>query len=260
MDFISGRKEMRFKDKVAIVTGSASGIGLATATLLAQEGARIIVVDVNDDAGREAVTMIKNQGGGASYCHADVGVSVDSQRMIKTAVETYGRLDILHNNAFWSQGGTVTELDENAWDRTLEVCLKALYLGCKYAIPEMLKTGGGVIVNTASVHSYVSFRRFAAYDAAKAGVLGLTRSVALDFGPKIRCNAVLPGAIYPTGAWKGVSEAPKSYADAVPMKRVGHPDDIAKAVAFLASDDASFITGAALVVDGGLTIVGAPRL
>lgn len=251
---------MRFKDKVAIVTGAASGIGRATATLLAQEGAKVLIVDVNDDAGYETASTIKNKGDEASYCHADVSLSAESQKMIKTAIETYGRLDILHNNAYWNQGGTVTDLAENDWDKTLDVCLKALYLGCKYAIPEMLKSGGGVIVNTASVHSYVSFRRFVAYDAAKAGVLGLTRAVAIDFGPQIRSNAVLPGAIYPTGAWRGVSEAPKSYADAVPMKRVGHPDDIAKAVAFLASDDASFITGAALVVDGGLTIVGAPRL
>ena len=242
---------MRFINKVAIITGSSSGIGRATATQFARERARVLVVDVHDEGGQETVTMIKDEGHEATYCHADVSVADDVERMIKTAVEMYGRLDVLHNNAFWNRGGNIVELDEESWDRTLDVCLKALYL------PAMLKTGGGAIVNTASVHSLVSFRGYAAYDAAKAGVLGITRSVALDFGPQIRCNAVLPGAIYPTGAWKGVSEeAAQRFAEAVPMKRLGRPDDIAKAVAFLASDDASFITGSALVVDGGLTIVG----
>jgi NAD(P)-dependent dehydrogenase (short-subunit alcohol dehydrogenase family) len=250
---------MRFTNKVVIITGASSGIGRATALQFAQENAQVVVADVNDEGGQETVAMIRNNGHEATYCHADVSVASDVQGMVHTAVETYGRLDVLHNNAFWNQAGTMVELEEDGWDRTLDVCLKALYLGCKYAIPEMLKTGGGVIVNTASVHSIVSFNRYAAYDAAKAGVLGLTKSVALDFGPQIRCNAVLPGAIYPTGAWAGVpAEAAEAFARGVPMKRLGHPDDIARAVAFLASDDASFITGAALVVDGGLTIIGMP--
>jgi len=252
---------MRLTSRVAIVTGAASGIGRATVGLLAQEGARVLVVDINDNAGQETAKMIRGKGGEATYCHADVGAPDDVERMVKTAVATYGRLDVLHNNAFSNQGGSVVDLSEDGWDRTLKVCLKAIYLGCKYAIPEMLKNGGGTIVNMASVHSLVSFRGYAAYDAAKAGVLGLTRSVALDFGPQIRCNAVLPGAIYPTSAWKEVSDdVREAFAKAVPMKRLGHPDDIAKAVAFLASDDSSFMTGAALVVDGGLTIVGDPRL
>ena len=246
---------MKLTDRVAIITGAASGIGRATAIHFAEEGARVVVIDVNDEGGQETVTIIKNKGYEAVYCHADVGVVPDVQRMVKTTVDTYGRLDILHNNAYWTRLGTIVELDDEGWDQTLNVCLKALYLGCKYAIPEMLRTGGGVIINTASVHSVMSFSRYAAYDTAKAGILGLTRSVALDFGPEIRCNAVLPGAIYPTGASKEISEEElMTFAKAVPAKRLGRPDDIAKTVAFLASDDASFITGAALVVDGGLTI------
>ena len=249
---------MRFTGRVALITGAASGIGRATALLLAREGARVLVADVNEAGGQETVEAVRSAGGGAMYCAADVGSAAEVERMVRTAVESYGRLDVLHNNAYWNQFGTVVDLPEEGWDRTLQICLKALYLGCKYAIPEMRKTGGGAIVNTASVHSLVSFRNYSAYDTAKAGVMGLTRSVALDFGPEIRCNAVLPGAIYPTGAWTGVSEEARDvFARGVPMKRLGHPDDIARAVAFLASDDASFITGTGLVVDGGLTMISA---
>jgi NAD(P)-dependent dehydrogenase (short-subunit alcohol dehydrogenase family) len=218
----------------------------------------VLVAELNPDAGEETVGLIRSAGGEARFFQADVGQADDVERMVETAVSAYARLDILHNNAFWNRYGNVVDLEEAGWDGTLTVTLKALYLGCKYAIPAMQASGGGAIVNVASVHSLVSFYNCAAYDTAKAGVLGLTRSVAIDFGPTIRCNAVLPGAIYPTGAWVGASEAIKErFSTAVPAKRLGHPDDIARAVAFLASDDASFITGTGLVVDGGLTAIAA---
>lgn len=248
---------MRFANQVAIVTGGGSGIGRATSLQLAREGARVIVADVNATGGKETVSLIEAEGGAGLFHATDVGESAQIAALVRQAVETYGRLDVLHNNAFWTHGGNAEELPEEAWDRTLNITLKALFLGCKHAIPAMRASGGGAIVNTASVHSLVSFPSCLAYDAAKAGVLGLTRSVALDSGPAIRCNAVLPGAIYPTGAWVGDTTAARAnFEQVVPMKRLGHPDDIAKAVAFLASSDASFITGAALVVDGGLTILG----
>jgi NAD(P)-dependent dehydrogenase (short-subunit alcohol dehydrogenase family) len=247
---------VRLKDKVALVTGAASGIGRATAVLMAREGARVVVADVAEEAGEETVARIRKEGGAAVYCRADVGKARDVRRMVAAAVRAYGRLDILHNNAFWHRPGSAVELEEEGWDRSLDVCLKSVYLGCKYTIPEMLKAGGGAIVNTASVHSLVSFGNHAAYDASKAGIIGLTRSVALDFGPRIRANAVLPGAIR-TPAW---GDAPPKvfrwWAARTPMRRVGRPEDVAKAVVFLASDEASFITGAALVVDGGWTIHG----
>lgn len=249
---------MQLTGKVAIVTGSASGIGRATAVLMAQEGARVVVADINEAGARQTVADIVAVGGQATACRTDVGRADDVARMIRCAVETYGSLHILHNNAFTHVPGAVCDLAEADWDRTLDVCLKALYLGCKHAIPAMRQSGGGAIVNTASVHSLVAFRRYAAYDAAKAGVLGLTRSVALDYGPDIRVNAVLPGAIL-TAAWDGTTEADREpFIQRCPLQRLGVPEDIARAVVFLASDAASFITGTSLVVDGGLTIVGNP--
>jgi NAD(P)-dependent dehydrogenase (short-subunit alcohol dehydrogenase family) len=249
---------MRFADQVALITGGASGIGRATARQLAREGARVVVADINDDGGTETVALIAGEGGTACYHHTDVGRAAQVEALVARALDEYGRLDVLHNNAYWNRYGSAVDLDEEGWDRTLDITLKALYLGCKYAIPAMRRTGGGAIVNTASVHSLVSFPGCLAYDAAKAGVLGLTRSVALDFGPDIRCNAVLPGAIYPTGAWVGDTEqARRDFTRVAPLKRLGNPDDIARAVAFLASSEASFITGTGLVVDGGLTLRGA---
>jgi NAD(P)-dependent dehydrogenase (short-subunit alcohol dehydrogenase family) len=247
---------MRLKDRVAIVTGSGSGIGRATAALMAREGARVVVADIADEAGQETARMIREAGGEAVACRADVGRAQGAKKMVATALRAYGRLDILHNNAFWHRTGNVVDLEERDWDRTQAVCLKAIYLGGKYAIPEMLKTGGGAIVNTSSIHSLVSFGQCPAYDSAKAGILGLTRTMALDFGPEIRVNAVLPGAIQ-TPAWKGATQKDfRWWAERTPMGRMGQPEDIAKAVVFLASEDASFITGECLVVDGGWTIHG----
>ena len=245
---------MQLAGKIAIVTGAASGIGRATAAMMAREGARVVAADIDESGVEHTVGDITAAGGQATACVSDVGNRDQVERMVQCAVDTYNGLHILHNNAYWQAMDSVCDLDEAGWDRTQDVCLKSVYLGCKYAIPAMRASGGGAIVNTASVHSVVSFRRYAAYDAAKGGIITLTRSVALDYGPEIRANAVVPGAIL-TGAWDGAAEADRiPYVERCPMKRIGVPDDIATAVVFLASDAASFITGASLVVDGGLTI------
>ncbi|MGY8822465.1 MAG: SDR family NAD(P)-dependent oxidoreductase [Candidatus Latescibacterota bacterium] len=242
----------RVKGKVAIVTGASSGIGAAVALLLAKEGAALCVADVNVEAGNKVAAEIKKNGGDAIFVRADVGKAAQVKRMVERTEKAFGRLDILHNNAYWARNGLATDLEEKDWDRTIDVTLKAVYLGAKYAIPAMRKNGGGVIVNTGSVHSLVGFAGFTAYDAAKGGVLALTRTLAIDYGPDIRVNAVLPGAIL-TPAWKGVSKKDRThFAKMVPAKRLGAPEDIARAVLFLASDEASFITGTSLTVDGGM--------
>jgi NAD(P)-dependent dehydrogenase (short-subunit alcohol dehydrogenase family) len=244
----------RFAGKVAIVTGASSGIGEGTANLLAAEGARVIVADLDVEGGQRTVDRIATGGGEAVFVEADVSEAAQVQQMVAQTVEVFGRLDILHNNAIWYENAPATELEETVWDRTLNTGLKAIFLAAKYAIPAMLKTGGGSIVNTGSVHSLVGFETHTAYDAAKAGVLGITRVLALDYGPAIRVNAVLPGAIL-TPLWdrmKVTADDRRRLAEMVPAKRLGTAADIANAVLFLASDEASFVTGASLVVDGGM--------
>ncbi len=244
----------RVEGKAAIVTGAASGIGEATALLLAREGASIAVVDLDVEGGKRVVKQIQADGGQAVFVKADVAKTAQVKRMIERTEKAFGRIDIIHNNAIWTANARATDLDEKDWDRTLDVGLKAIFLSAKYGIPVMLKTGGGNIVNTGSVHSLVSFEENTSYDAAKAGVLGLTRTLALDYGPDIRVNAVLPGAIL-TPLWERVKvprSVRKQFAEMVPAKRLGQAVDIANAVLFLISDEASFITGTSLTVDGGL--------
>ena len=242
----------RVAGKAAIVTGAASGIGEATAQILAREGASVCVADVNAEGGQQVVDQIKASGGEAIFVRTDVGEADEVIEMFERTQAAFGRVDIVHNNAIWFRHGPATELAERDWDWTLNIGLKAIFLAAKYGIPVMRKTGGGVMINTGSVHSLVSFATATAYDAAKAGVLGLTRTLAIDYGPDIRVCAVLPGAIL-TPLWKGVSEREQQhYANMVPAKRLGTGEDIANAVLFLASDEASFITGTALTVDGGM--------
>ena len=242
----------RVAGKAAIVTGAASGIGRATAQVLAREGASVCIADVDAAGGRQVADEIVASGGEAIFVRTDVGARADVIAMFERTEEAFGRVDIVHNNAIWFRHGTATELDERDWDGTLNIGLKAIFLAAKYGIPIMRKTGGGTIINTGSVHSLVSFATCTAYDAAKAGVLGLTRTLAIDYGPDIRVCAVLPGAIL-TPLWNGAPEEDRRrFAQMVPAKRLGTGEDIANAVLFLASDEASFITGTALTVDGGL--------
>lgn len=257
----------RLADKVALVTGAASGIGAATARLFAAEGARVVLADVQDDLGRVVLAEIDAAGGTASYVHADVSAAEDVAGMVREAVTRFGRLDVLCNNAGLARGGSITEIPEDEWDLVVAVDLKSVYLGCKYAIPALRKAGGGAIVSTASIAGLRGYALAHAYSAAKAGVINLTRSIAAEVGQYgIRVNCVCPGIIR-TPIWRGIDDLPEEQqapiwqqmSRRVLLGRVGRPEEIAGAVLFLASSEASYITGAALVVDGGLTAADPPE-
>ena len=248
---------MRLAGKVALITGAAQGIGKGTAKIFAREGARVAVVDVDTRNGEDTVEEIERDGGQAFFLECDVAEEANCRRMVDETVARYGHLDVLCNNAYWSKPGSVVELEAADWDRSLNVMLRAIYLGCKHAVPEMIKAGGGSIISTSSVHGFLAAARSAAYEAAKAGVINLMREVAVDFGPHgIRANAICPGWIITEKGEEGVRRNPESVARAerlYPIKRPGRPIDIAYAALYLASDESTFVTGHALVVDGGLT-------
>lgn len=248
------------KDRVAVVTGGAMGIGGATARRLAEDGATVLIVDVNVDAAKANAERIKKAGGIAEVCEVDLSVAADVEKMIHRAVDLWGRLDILVNNA-WSgrdPDGSAETLNESTWDFAMAVMVKAIFLGVKHAVPQMAKTGGGSIVNIASVHGMLVAPRTLAYDTAKSAVIGMTRQMALDAGKKgIRVNAICPGHIVTERIAEGWKKNPTRFRfieSQYPVGRAGKPEDIAHAVRFLCSDEASFITGHSLVVDGGLTL------
>ena len=250
---------MRFRDKVAIVTGSTKGIGRATAELMAAEGARVVVVGTTEEAGKEVVSGIKAAGGEAFFQKTDVTSGEALDALIKAAVDAYKKVDILVNNA--GVGVSLANMDQitdEEWDKVLSTNLTAPFQMMRRVIPLMEKNGGGVIVNVASMASTGAGRGGIAYTTAKHGFLGLTRQVALDHGHSgIRVNAVMPGPI-DTQMIARILSMPQHPVNMKikmsPSGRPGQPEEVAKAIAFLASDESSYIHGAALAVDGGYTI------
>ncbi|MFC2000674.1 SDR family NAD(P)-dependent oxidoreductase [Chloroflexota bacterium] len=240
----------KLEGKVALITGSGSGIGRATALLFAKEGAKLMVADYVPEGGNETVKMIKDAGGEASFVEVDVSKAADLQRMVKTTMDTYGRIDILYNNA-GIQGPVMNLVDipEEDWFLVLDTNLNSVFLGSKYTIPIMQKQGGGVIISTSSTMGLGGKATIAAYACAKAGIISLTKTMAAEYGQdNIRVNAVCPGVIYTPMGGPSAGMMDLNY---VPQRRWGQPEEIARAVLFLASDDASFVTGVALPVDGG---------
>jgi NAD(P)-dependent dehydrogenase (short-subunit alcohol dehydrogenase family) len=246
--------------RVAIVTGAGSGIGRATALRLAEEGAHTVVVDIVSDWGQETVVMIKAQGGDGMFVEADVTDGDAVADMVQAVLDAYGAIHVLHNNVGGGGAKAAHETSEENWDRVLRITLKSVYLCSKAVIPAMLKQGGGSIVNTASVLGLVASPNQAAYCAAKGAVVMLTKQMAIDYAAQgIRVNCVCPSDIETPAhkrffASRTDPEAVRqSLLDRHPINRFGQPKEVAEAVLWLASDAASFVTGVALPVDGGLT-------
>ena len=215
--------------KVAVVTGSTSGIGRASAELFAEEDASVVINGRRRELGEEVVVAIREKGGMASYCYADVGSSSELKQLIRFAVATYGRLDILMNNAYSGQTASVTNLEEQDWDALFAVTVKAAYLGCKYAIPEMVKAGGGSIINTSSVHGLLGGSGNAPYAAAKAALINLTRQMAVDYGHQgIRVNAMCPGRIITEYKTEWLSTRPEEVRRQKLVYPLGRPGTIAR--------------------------------
>jgi NAD(P)-dependent dehydrogenase (short-subunit alcohol dehydrogenase family) len=249
---------MRLQGKTALITGGTSGMGRATAVLFAREGAAVTVTGRDEERGRAVTAEIERDGGRARFVRSDVRLAEDCRRAVEETVRAFGRLDILFNNAGVFHPRTVPDCPEEEWDETIDVNLKGTFLMSKYALPHMIRQGGGVIVNNSSGWGIVGGDAAASYCASKGGVVLLTKAMAIDHGPQgIRVNCICPGDVdtpmLPDDARKrGLSwEAYLKTATQRPLGRIGTPDEIARAVLFLASDDASFMTGASLVVDGG---------
>ena len=247
---------MRLDGKVALITGGGSGMGKVASALFVAEGARVVLTDINDDAGNETAAGL---GVEAHYVHADVSREADAREMVATAVERFGRLDILYNNAgvMLPDDGSVDAMDERIWDLTLAVNVKGVAFGCKYGIPAMLATGGGSIINVASFVAWLGAATSqTAYTASKGAVLAMTREIAVEYARKgIRCNALCPGPIETPLLLQLLSDEEKRQRRFVhiPMGRLGHAEELAKAALFLASEDSSYMTGSSLIVDGGIT-------
>ena len=253
---------MRLDHKVSIITGAASGVGRAATLLFAREGSRVVAADIEEDGLRQTEALVVEAGGEVLATVTDVSRSTDVQAMVRAAADRFGAIDILYNNAgrLHADDGFLCEIEDDVWDETVATNLKSVYLTCKYAIPVMLETGGGTIINTSSMSAFTAGVG-TAYGASKGAIVALTRNIAKHYAPAIRANCLVPGGIATnfSAANRASGEAgnpkPAMSGKQAPIGRAGHPDEIAKAALFLASDDSSFIDGSNFTVDGGILAV-----
>lgn len=254
---------MRLEDRVAVITGAASGQGRAAAKLFATEGAKVVVADINEDGGREVEHDIKHLGGEAIAVKVDVAREPEVRSMLQRALEEYGRLDVLFNNAGVGYSASarmkmasVVETPEKDWDAILAINLKGVAMGCKHAIPIMERLGGGSIINNASINALVGLPGADAYTAAKGGVVALSRVLAVEWGPKgIRVNCICPGGVETPMIAPVISDerVMESMKQNTPLGRLAKPEEIANVALFLASEESSYLNGAVIPVDGGWT-------
>ncbi len=247
----------RLEGKVALITGAGSGIGRSMALLFSAEGAKVAVLDWNRDTGGETLRLVQERGGEAIAIHCDVSQEADVEAAVRQTVDAFGGLDVLVNDAAIEFAARATETRTEDWDRVHAINLRGVFLCCKHAIPRMQGHGGGAIVNIASVNGLVAVPAHAAYNAAKAGVIGLTRQLALDYGPdNIRVNCICPTTTdTPMARASADDQALETIAKQHPLRRIARAEDVAYAALYLASDEASCVTGVALPVDGGATAV-----
>jgi len=249
---------MMLGDRVALITGAASGQGRAAATLFASQGASIAVIDINDEGAAETAALVEKEGGAAVALHADVSVRDDCERMIAETVDAFGRVDVLYNNAAVKMSGRLVDCTEDDWDRAIATNLNAVFWACRAALPVMVEGGRGSIINTASVLGLIGSEGYVAYGAAKAGLVALTRQIAVEYGPAVRANVIAPGSI-DTPRFRKVAEEMDDtdgfltgLARVIPLRRLGTAEDVAGIALFLASDLSAYVSGAIVPADGGL--------
>lgn len=255
----------RLEGRVALITGSGQGIGRAAALLFAEEGAAVVVVDINRERGEETSEEIRKRGDRSEFHYADVSKSSDVRALMEEIGSSHGRLDVLYNNAsvfLAGRDGGITDISEDTWDTVLAINLKSIYLCCKYGIPLMMKGGGGAIINTASSAGVIGIPGCDAYTATKGGTIALTRSLAVEYRPSnIRINCIAPAGIQTSmldssNLEDSTFDEKRFLALRTPSRRYGRPEEIARLAVFLASDEASYINGAVIMADGGITING----
>jgi NAD(P)-dependent dehydrogenase (short-subunit alcohol dehydrogenase family) len=252
---------MRLKDKVAFITGAATGQGRAACLIFAREGAKIVAADINGESGEETVRLVKQQGGEAVFVACDVAVESEVKKAVEAGVAVFGKLDILYNNAgvLWrDKDFAAVHTDEASWDRVMAINLKGAVWVCKYGIPELIKAGGGAVVNIGSCSALLGFERAQdAYTCSKGALISLTRSLAIVHAKdNIRANIIHPGPVDTPMQREWDQETKKAIANFVPLGRLGRPEDIANCALFLVSAESAFITGQEIIVDGGITVKG----